>query len=225
MGSRRVADQDIERYFDARAGCCAPERLGWRPIDRPTRALEKELVAHGVGGMSVLEVGCGTGELVRDLLGAGASRATGLDISPSSIARARGAAEKDGLAARLRFVAANGATARLEPHDILVHDKVICCYPDAAQFLANTLPAARDAYAFSMPRTDGVWRVLTRTWIGLENALHRIRRRGFRAHTHNARTVHEIIEHAGFALRRRRVTGGWLIAVYSRGSPGTSLPR
>lgn len=220
MGFRRVADQDIERYFDAKAGCCSPERLGWRPIDRPTRALEAELIAHGVGGASVLELGCGTGELVRDLLRAGASRATGLDISPSSIARARGAAESDGLGDRMTFEAANAATARLEPHDAVVHDKVICCYPDAAAFLANSLPAARQTYAFSMPRTDGVWAVLTRTWIGFENAFHALRRRRFRAHTHSAGMVHEIVERAGFRLRRRRRTGGWLIAVYSR-EPGS----
>lgn len=212
----KVRDRDIETYFDDKAGCCSPEKLGWRPIDRPTRVLEQELIALGVAGKTVLELGCGTGELVRDLIRAGASRAIGVDISPNSVARARGAAAGDGLAGVMTFVAGNAVTTELAQHDVVVHDKVVCCYPEWEPFIEHSLGAAREICAFSMPRTDGPWALLTRAWIGIENVLHRLHRRGFRAHAHDSVAIDRAVTRAGFALRRRRTTGGWLIAIYGR---------
>ena len=56
---------------------------------------------------SVLELGCGTGWLTFQLARAGAAGVTGVDSSPSQIARARAAAEELGLGQAVRLEVGN----------------------------------------------------------------------------------------------------------------------
>ena len=61
-------------------------------------------ILRGLGpSHSVLELGCGTGWLTFQLARAGAAAVTGVDSSPSQIARARAAAEDLGLGDRVRL--------------------------------------------------------------------------------------------------------------------------
>src|SRR5262245_29241544 len=116
--TRRPKEQDIARYFDENIDCCAPRR---DPTKRPgvklARLLEKELRAAGLESRTVLELGCGRGELAEELMAAGAARVTGMDLSPDNIAAARLNASEDGLSGRLEFHVGNAATADLAPHD------------------------------------------------------------------------------------------------------------
>lgn len=185
-------------------------------MDRVTRTLKAAILAEGVEGVDVLDLGCGTGDIARGLVLAGARRATGIDLSPGAVARAQLLAAEDGVGERTTFLAGNAATASLDQHDLVVLDKVICCFADLSQLLANSVPAARSAYAFSMPRSDGAWGPWARVAIAIENANHWAHRRGFRAYAHDARAVHAALEAAGFRLRQRRTSFGWLCAVYTR---------
>jgi magnesium-protoporphyrin O-methyltransferase len=218
---RRSTDQDIARFFDEKVGCCStPADARSHPLkERMTRAFEDALLAEGVAGKSVLELGCGEGRLTRRLVRAGAVRATGLDLSANAVAAARRGAQEDGLADRVAFHTGNAAEAALEPHDIVVHNRVICCYEDPEELLANSLPAARSVYAYTIPRTDGVWAALTRVGTVFENADHRLHRRGFRVFVHDPRGVRRAVEAAGFRLKRRGTSLGWLIAIYARSQP------
>ncbi len=71
-------------------------------------------ILRGLGpSHSVLELGCGTGWLTFQLARAGAAAVTGVDSSPSQIARARAAAEDLGLADRVQLEIGNaGQLAR-----------------------------------------------------------------------------------------------------------------
>jgi len=215
--SRRPKDEDIAQYFDDNIDCCAPRR---DPTGRPgvklARLLEKELRAAGLEGRTVLELGCGRGELSEELLGAGAARVTGMDLSPENIAAAHRMASEDGLSDRMDFRAGNAATADLAPHDVVVHHRVICCYPDPKALLDNSIGVAGSVYGFSMPRSSGVFGVLVRIGLSFENLLHRIKRRGFRAYVHDERFVDETLRAAGFRLKGRSNRMGWFAAVYSK---------
>ena len=59
-----------------------------RPIDVPTRETVEFLAAHVSHGASLLEVGCGRGEVAR-LLGDGGYRVVAIDAEPDAVARAR----------------------------------------------------------------------------------------------------------------------------------------
>jgi 2-polyprenyl-3-methyl-5-hydroxy-6-metoxy-1,4-benzoquinol methylase len=215
--TKRTTDEDIARYFDQNIDCCAPRRdAAKRPGVKLARLLEKELQAAGLQGRSVLELGCGRGELSADLIHAGATRVTGIDLSPDNIEAARRISSEDGLSDRLEFQVGNAATADLSPHDVIVHHRVICCYSDPKPFVLNSLEAARSVYAFSMPRSTGLVGILVRLGLLFENVGHRIRRRGFRAYVHDERIVDATIRSAGFRLHGRSGRIGWFAAVYTK---------
>ena len=56
-----------------------------RPIDVPTRETVEFLAAHVSHGASLLEVGCGRGEVAR-LLGDGGYRVVAIDAEPDAVA-------------------------------------------------------------------------------------------------------------------------------------------
>ena len=116
-----------------------------------TRRLLGALLELDPGGHSVLEGGSGPGALLIELLRAGASSGTGLDLSPEAIELARERAEDAGVADRATFSVGDAATTANALHDWVVLDKVICCYPDMDRLVANTIPAARSVYAFALP--------------------------------------------------------------------------
>ena len=214
---RRSKDEDIARYFDKSIDCCAPRRdSSKRPGVKLARLLEQHLEAVGVEGRTVLELGCGRGELSMELVGAGASRVTGIDLSPDNIQTARRTSSEDGLSDRLDFRVGNAATTDLAPHDVVVHHQVICCYPDPKGLLANSIPAAGSVYGISMPRSAGLMGIVVRVALVFENALHRIKRRGFRAYVHDERLVDETLRAAGFRLQRRTNRNLWFAAVYAK---------
>jgi magnesium-protoporphyrin O-methyltransferase len=215
--TRRPTEQDIAQYFDERIDCCAPRRDA---ADRPgvalARVLEGLMREAGLAQRSVLELGCGRGELSFELLRAGAARVTGIDLSPDNIAAAVKAAAEDGLGGRLEFHAGNAAEDDLPRTDVVVHHRVICCYPDASAFLGNSIGAAGSVYGFSMPRSAGPIGPLVRVGMFFENAGHRLKRRGFRAYVHDERIVDAALRAAGFRLHGRRNRRGWFAAVYTR---------
>jgi magnesium-protoporphyrin O-methyltransferase len=215
--TRRPREEDIAQYFDQNIDCCAPRR---DPTKRPgvklARLLEHQLRTVGVQGRTVLELGCGRGELSGELVAAGASRVTGMDLSPDNIEAARRIASEDGLGDRLSFQVGNAATAALHPHDVVVHHRVICCYPDPNGFLANSIDVAGSVYGFSMPRSKGIVGLLARTGLLLENVIHRLKGHGFRAYVHDERRVEDALRSAGFHLRGKANRLGWFAAVYSR---------
>jgi 2-polyprenyl-3-methyl-5-hydroxy-6-metoxy-1,4-benzoquinol methylase len=59
---------------------------------------------RGIEGATLLEVGCGPGYLRRALLGLGASRATGVNLSARMLETVRAGAKAEGLAKRTAYV-------------------------------------------------------------------------------------------------------------------------
>jgi SAM-dependent methyltransferase len=165
---------------------------------------------------TVLELGCGSGALTVDLLTRGATRATGVDLSPASIDAARGRASDAGVGARATFEVGDAARIRLEPHDWVVLDRVICCYPDVEQLLAGSIAAAGRRYAFTVPVSDG-WRgAAKRAWLRLEAATSRWRGRPCPGYVHDVRRIEAALAAAGFVPLRRARTGWWDVAVFER---------
>src|SRR5688500_14923143 len=106
--TKRPTEEDIARYFDDAIDCCAPRRdPAKRPAVTLARLLEKGLRSAGLQERSVLELGCGRGELSADLARAGAIRVTGMDLSSDNIAAARQIASEDGLSDRVEFRVGN----------------------------------------------------------------------------------------------------------------------
>ena len=207
-------ERAIAECFDHEAGCCTPKTLQRRSSrDQP---FVDALVAAGIQGKSLLEIGSGAGQLSRELARQGARFVTGLDLSAVSVTTATREARAEGLAERVRFEVGNGATDSLEPRDVVVLDRVLCCYPRAHELVTNTLRAAREIYAFTLPRNEGVLRYAWKAGFGIENAWHALRGRRFRAYLHDPKLIDQWLRDEGFSPSRRFSRRGWLHAVYVR---------
>lgn len=209
MNERAIAD-----CFDEKADCCTPKVLDKRR--NQSGALADALEEIGLAGLDVLEIGSGVGELTREVVRRGARAAKGIDLSPQSVDLARNATQEEGLDDKITFIVGNGATSVLEPHDVVVLDRVICCYPHARELVDHTAAAATRVYAFKLPRYERPLRLFWKIAFGVENAFHFLRRRDFRAYLHTVEDIDRWLRAKGFVQKHRSSRRGWLSAVYVR---------
>lgn len=208
-------EKEIARFFD----CCEPS--GQRRANRRLSAkARRDLIAGlrdaGVSGKTVLEIGCGPGDLVRELISLGASYAMGVDLAEKTLEEARLKTEDAGLSDRINFSVGNGAKDALERHDIVVLDKVICCYPDWQGLVGNTSGAATSVYGFVIPRSFGFGSGITKTILALGNFMLRLRKCGFRAFVHDYKAIDQRLRELGFTRLSHSPGPIWMAAVYAR---------
>jgi magnesium-protoporphyrin O-methyltransferase len=171
-------------------------------------------------GRTVLDLGCGTGDLALAAIALGATHATGYDLGAIAIREAEALAAERHLEDRSRFVVGDGARVPLERQDVVVLNRVLCCYPEVDALLENSLPAADHVFAFTAPPSRGAIGLLARLETSIGNVWYRLRDakfRGFRVYVHDLDAVDRRIRAAGFrpvVRARRRVR--WHLAVYER---------
>jgi SAM-dependent methyltransferase len=208
-------DPRIARHFDAKvteraANCPDPGLFA------VSQRLSDALLSQHPAGKTVLELGCGRGALLLGLVQAGAARATGIDLSPAGIDAARDRFERVQLSERADLSVGDAARIPLEEHDWVILDRVMCCYPDVEALLANTLPAAKQIYAFTVPTSRG-WRgVAARLEEWFENAWTTLRGDPCPGYVHDLDLIEARLATAGFVLRHRDRQRLWHIAVYER---------
>jgi SAM-dependent methyltransferase len=167
---------------------------------------------------TVLELGSGRGGLLLETLRSGAARVTGVELSAASAEIARHRLAEAGRAGQATFTIGDGATLLLEPHDWVVLDRVICCYPDAEALLSNSLRAAGTRYAFSVPDSRG-WRGLAaRVGRFLDNGCNKLRGRSCTTFVHDLDRIDQTLFEAGFLPSVNARRGLWYIAVFARSS-------
>lgn len=205
----------ITQHFD-RSACCRGDMAPGAALMPMTARLAEGLERSGLAGRSVLEVGCGRGGLLVELLRHGADRATGIDLSPEAVAAATRLADAAGVGDRFTVQCGNGAEGGLTEHDVVVLDRVICCYPDVRTLLANTVPSARRTYAFVVPTSRGVRGGAARLALGFENAVRVVRRDPFRTFVHDVDQVDRTLSDAGFTLHTHSRRLLWELRIYRR---------
>jgi SAM-dependent methyltransferase len=187
---------------------------------RVTVAMVDALDTAGLDGRTVLDAGCGSGDLALAALERGATTATGFDLGSGAIGIAVDVARERGLSDRARFEVGDASTASLPASDVVVVHRVICCYPDATNLVANTLAVAGDLYAFTAPVDRGLVGRLNRITTWVSNGWYALRRRkyrGFRVFVHDLDAIDETVRRAGFApIHRRRARVVWDLALYRR---------
>jgi len=165
-------------------------------------------------GETVLEIGGGIGELELELLRAGAERATNVELSPAYREQGRTLLEEAGLEDRIDWVYGDIATdAELAPPaDVVVLNRVVCCYPDMPSLVAAATRKTRRALALSFPRKT--W--LTRAAVGVINSWCRLRRSDFRFFVHPPEKIVATARDGGLRLVHERSGRFWQIAALER---------
>ena len=185
-----------------------------------TAPLLDALVEAGIEGRTVLDVGCGIGDLSMAALGRGAERATGIELSPKAIEVGTAIALERGLQDRMTFRAGDGSKVDLPSADVVVLNRVVCCYPDIESLVSHSLAAARSVYAFTAPPSSGIAGAFVRVFGWFSNGWYRLRERkfrGFRVFVHDIDRIDERVRAAGFhPVRRERQRLVWHLAVYTR---------
>jgi magnesium-protoporphyrin O-methyltransferase len=185
-----------------------------------TAPLLEALDDAGLRDRSLLDVGCGAGELVLAALARSARSAHGIDLGPGAVDHARDLAHRRGLAGRATFEIGDGSATTLPTSDVVVLNRVVCCYPDVDALLRNSLAAATSVYAFTAPTDHGPAGVWNRIEMWAANHWYRLRRRkfrSFRTYVHSVGGIDATVRDAGFSpLRRERHRMVWELAVYTR---------
>lgn len=185
-----------------------------------TEALVDALERAGLGDRTVLDVGCGIGDLAIEAVVRGASSARGYDLSAKAIDHARELASRRGVADRTTFEVGDGATFELPPADVVVLNRVVCCYPNADGLLERTLRAAGSVFAMTAPISDGVTGTMNRAVNRFWNGWYALRARkfgDFRTFVHDMDEIDRRVRSAGFrpsTREHRRLV--WDLAVYAR---------
>jgi magnesium-protoporphyrin O-methyltransferase len=202
--------------------CCTPTGyrtiFGTKTVDRDARRYRRKgltgsagwllqaLKGDGMNERSVLEVGGGIGSLQIELIKAGASHATNVEIIDSYEATARALIDEHGLEDRVERQIADYAEHpdQAPAADIVILHRVICCYPDPNRLTAAACARARDRVAITIPREAWWVRI---GFLGMNTWL-RLRRIAFRGYVHPHAQILEVATTHGFHTTHHQ--RGWL---------------
>jgi SAM-dependent methyltransferase len=197
-------------------------RVARRSLERHRRKgldeLEREMVAAasqpGLEGARVLEIGGGIGTLQAELLERGAEEGEVVELVPAWEPYARELARERGIEERTQFRIADvlEQPESVEPADIVVMNRVVCCSPDGVALAGQAARLARRSLVLSFPR-DVIW---MRIGLGLMNAGLRIARRPFRVFVHPPADLVRAAEGAGLSLVERGQGPLWAFVALRR---------
>ena len=197
-----VARRDLEVYLD-------------QGPDPTTRLLRDQVLAARVSSPgSVLDVGAGVGALSFELLAGGAERVTAVEASAAYLHTVRDELARRSLTERVQLVHGDFVVVAgdIAPADVVVMDRVVCCYPSFEPLLEAGVRHSRRVFAFSYPRNR--WHV--RAKVALGNLGRAIMRNPFRMFVHPISEMQGVLERHGLVRTRRDETRDWFADLYVR---------
>jgi 16S rRNA G966 N2-methylase RsmD len=172
-----------EQFFGSRYAHSAARRYRKHGLDKAERQIVVFLQRRGIEGATVLEVGGGVGQIQIELLKRGAARAVNLELVAAYDTEAHRLLEEAGLEdrveRRVHDIAADPES--VEPADVVVLHRVVCCYPDYERLLSSAADHARRLLVFSHPPHHTVGRLVVRAL----NSVFKLLRKEFRTFNHS----------------------------------------
>lgn len=202
------------RAFSERGAQSQARRYRRRGLDAVSSRLVRLLRERSLEGCSLLEVGGGVGAIQIELLKAGISSAVSIELTPTYEAAAAALLRESGfddLVDRrvLDFAQAGG---QVPPADIVVLNRVICCYPDMPTLAGAAADHARRILVMSFPK-ERWW---TRFAVGIGNLALRIGRREFQMFLHPPERVLEVARQHGLITAVIDVGNFWQVVTLER---------
>ena len=218
--------------------CCAGESLDIFGEKSARRALGRYLrkglggsdapriadwaAEQGLDGATVMEVGGGIGQIQAELVRRGAARGTVVEVVADYEDAARELATATGIADRTAFVLADLVETpdAVEPADIVVLRRVVCCTPVGPAVLGAAAGLARRTLLASYPRDRAGVRVVVPA---CRTASWRSMRKRFRTFVHPPRELERAAEKHGLRLARVERGFVWETAQFTSPTPDTFL--
>lgn len=209
---------DYDEIFGDRFARRVARRCRKHGLDRTRRRVVDFLDVHGIEDATVLEIGGGIGELHLELLRRGARSATNLEISTGYEEEASRLLERSDVGDRVtrRFLDIATAPDDVEPADVVVLHRVVCCYPDYKRLLSAAASHAGRLLVFTHPPRT----LLTRSSFGLDNQVRRLRRHDFRVFVHPPEAMVAVVESEGMVLEYQYQGLWWTVVGFER--PGSA---
>lgn len=201
------------RFFNTKEASRRLERYRREGLD-PRAADIVRYLGDRVEGMDVLEVGGGVGDVQVELLEAGATRARNVELSDAYESAAATLARERGLGDRMeqRYGDFVGMQADVEPADIVILNRVVCCYPHMERMMGAAVAKARRFLGVVVPR-DRWW---NRTAVRVGNAYTSLRRCSFDAFVHPTEEIDALAVADGLSPVHRGNDFIWVSTVYER---------
>ena len=182
--------------------------------DSTTKALIEAIVAEGVEGATLLDIGGGIGAIAFELLDAGAASAEAVDATEAYVAVERQEATRRGVAERLHarvgdFVA---LAPEIEPADIVTLDKVVCCYLDMPMLVGRAAEHARRFVGLVFPR-EAWWNRVAARFL---DAWSWLTRSPVRWRIHPPADIDRVLTRAGFERHDVSRDLIWHVLLYRR---------
>jgi magnesium-protoporphyrin O-methyltransferase len=172
------------------------------------------LLDHGAESSSLLDIGGGVGAIQHAAGDWGAPFVTSVDASSAYLDAARQEASRKGYADRSNYLLGDFVEIAdsVPEADIVVLDRVVCCYPDMPALVRESAAKAQKMYGLVFPRTN----LLMRAALKILNLWSWLRRNPFRAYAHDPESIARHVHEEGL---RRVFVGGtmlWKVELYSR---------
>jgi len=200
-------DDDYQSVFSSRFARRQSRRHRRHGLTPAARAIADFATSQGIMGATVLEIGGGVGHLQVELLRRGAAHVTNLEISKNYEVEAARLLDEAGMTDRVtrRFLDIAQAPDEVEPADVVVLHRVVCCYPDYARLLKAAASHARKTLAYSHPAAN----LVNRVQFGTENAYRRFTGNDFRAFIHPPEGMIRAAQSDGLTVAYRNHAWDW----------------
>jgi magnesium-protoporphyrin O-methyltransferase len=222
MGSNSIDTKGIAETFDdmAHDRCCKYKSKG---LTSSSQVLLDTLSSKGLEGKTVLDIGCGTGFFALETLRHGAASCVGVDLSEEAVREANDYARESGFQDRAKFEVTDAASEHPPSSDVVVMDKVLCCYPDAHSLLRTASDSSKELLGFVVPRDEGWMKPFMRCGAAAINMAERLRKTGFKFYLHSLHSIDRQLVENGFQQQNKTKSRVWLVYLYRRNE--TNHPR
>lgn len=200
--------------FSEKSAVAEAKRYRRRGLDGTSRRIVDLVKKQGVEGKTLLEVGGGVGAIEIELLKAGMAQAVNVELTPTYEAAARDLLGEAGLADRVerKVMDFTEAGEKVGNADVVVMNRVLCCYPDMPKLAGAAAEHAREVLVISFPN-DRWWTQLGLSFANFGFGLFRIQ---FRVFLHPPDAILAAVEQQGFKTSFNNRGLLWQVAALSR---------
>jgi magnesium-protoporphyrin O-methyltransferase len=200
--------------FSAKSAAKEARRYRRSGLDGTSKRIVDLVKKRGVEGKTLLEVGGGVGAIEIELLKAGMAGAVNVELTPTYEAAAGALLGEAGLADRVerKVMDFTEAGEEVGTADVVVMNRVLCCYPDMPKLAGAAAERAKDVLVISFPN-DRWWSQLGLSFGNFLFGLFRIQ---FRVFLHPPDQILAAVEQHGFKTRFNERGLLWQVAALER---------